>query len=94
MCIVCFFLGYFVADVVSKCGFGREHLTSGTREQEGYARYIPQGDQADAAWWNHPGSEHLTSADDKNDLMLRDAGNTNQGRGNCPFQNGIGCEWR
>ena len=28
MCIVCFFLGYFVADVVSKCGFGREHLAS------------------------------------------------------------------
>ena len=29
MCIVCFFLGYFVADVVSKCGFGREHLAVG-----------------------------------------------------------------
>ena len=29
MCIVCFFLGYFVADVVSKCGFGREHLRMG-----------------------------------------------------------------
>ena len=28
MCIVCFFLGYFVADVVSKCGFGREHLVT------------------------------------------------------------------
>ena len=27
MCIVCFFLGYFIADVVSKCGFGAEHLT-------------------------------------------------------------------
>ena len=26
MCIVCFFLGYFVADVISKCGFGREHF--------------------------------------------------------------------
>jgi hypothetical protein len=30
MCIVCFFLGYFVADVVSKCGFGREHLAVGS----------------------------------------------------------------
>lgn len=28
MCIVCFFLGYFVADVVSKCGFGREHYAA------------------------------------------------------------------
>ena len=28
MCIVCFFLGYFIADIVSKCGFGREHLTN------------------------------------------------------------------
>jgi hypothetical protein len=28
MCIICFLLGYFVADVISKCGFGsREHLT-------------------------------------------------------------------
>ena len=26
MCIVCFFLGYFVADVISKCGFGKEHF--------------------------------------------------------------------
>ncbi len=28
ICVVCFFLGYFVADVVSKCGFGREHYES------------------------------------------------------------------
>jgi len=26
MCIVCFFLGYFICDVIGKCGFGREHL--------------------------------------------------------------------
>jgi len=29
ICIVCFFLGYFIADVVSKCGFGKEHYTVG-----------------------------------------------------------------
>ena len=27
MCIICFLLGYFVADVISKCGFGREHMS-------------------------------------------------------------------
>ena len=27
ICIVCFFLGYFIADVVSKCGFGKEHYS-------------------------------------------------------------------
>jgi len=27
MCIVCFFLGYFVCDVIGKCGFGREHMS-------------------------------------------------------------------
>jgi hypothetical protein len=27
MCIVCFFLGYFICDVIGKCGFGREHMS-------------------------------------------------------------------
>ena len=30
MCIVCFVLGWFVHNVVGKCGFGTEHLK--TRE--------------------------------------------------------------
>ena len=32
MCVICFFLGYFVADVVSKCGFDREHFLEGLRD--------------------------------------------------------------
>jgi hypothetical protein len=27
MCVVCFVLGWFVHNIVGKCGFGREHLT-------------------------------------------------------------------
>ena len=29
MCVVCFVLGWFVHNIVGKCGFGREHLRLG-----------------------------------------------------------------
>ena len=32
MCIVCFVLGWFVHNVVSKCGFGREHFLEELRD--------------------------------------------------------------
>ena len=32
MCIVCFVLGWFVHNVVGKCGFGTEHLKVGCKK--------------------------------------------------------------
>ena len=59
MCIVCFFLGYFVADVVSKCGFGREHFLKTTYAAQDL--YLPEehlrdpGEEIDpdANWAEH-----------------------------------------
>jgi len=47
MCIVCFFLGYFVCDVIGKCGFGREHMSQHHDEDDskvntlGWGRRMP-----------------------------------------------------
>lgn len=63
MCIVCFFLGYFVADVVSKCGFGREHLTGG--EIDSYAdlaEHLRVGEPGTPYHPPKPGSPHAAAA--------------------------------
>ena len=69
MCIVCFFLGYFVADVVSKCGFGREHLTSSDPEHD--PKQAPPGTWSGCGHGGAcPGDwsgEHLTSSDPEHD---------------------------
>ena len=36
MCIVCFVLGWFVHNVVGRCGFGREHLTDPSHDNPDY----------------------------------------------------------
>ena len=76
MCIVCFVLGWFVHNVVGRCGFGREYFGHDGHGEDPY-----------------PIKGRLVSRD-KNDLMVRDAGNTNQACGNCPFAGGIGCDLR
>ena len=88
MCIVCFFLGYFVADVVSKCGFGREHLAGGrgfvpVDGNDGWMEHMVNCN----AHPNHPTCPPPIPGKDK----LTDAGWTGQGGGKCPFANGIGC---
>jgi hypothetical protein len=45
MCIICFLLGYFVADVISKCGFGREHLSSPPHPGNPGGNWLPTEDE-------------------------------------------------
>ena len=65
MCIVCFFLGYFVADVVSKCGFGREHLATqnkanlGSKSKDAGGGWCPTGvSNPDCSHWPGPADQN------------------------------------
>ena len=71
MCIVCFFLGYFVADVVSKCGFGREHLAFGNKPNSGISGGGAQGGPGRESGggeggWNDPNQRNNDYARGKN----------------------------
>ena len=62
MCIVCFFLGYFIADVVSKCGFGAEHLTK-HNDKKHLTKH-----SAKKHLTKHRSKKHLTKHNDKKHL--------------------------
>ena len=86
MCVVCFVLGWFVHNIVGKCG--REHLAGGrgfvpVDGNDGWMEHMVNCN----AHPNHPTCPPPIPGKDK----LTDAGWTGQGGGKCPFANGIGC---